>query len=48
MPRRSPRNYRYRSWLDGETPITRDRFDEHTAEVIEQIATARWSLRIEA
>ncbi|MEU2035362.1 TetR/AcrR family transcriptional regulator [Nocardia amamiensis] len=36
--------YLYRPWLDGEIPVSRQRFDEHAANVIERIATARSSL----
>ncbi|WP_067479394.1 TetR/AcrR family transcriptional regulator [Nocardia amamiensis] len=36
--------YLYRPWLDGEIPVSRERFDEHAANVIERIATARSSL----
>ncbi|WP_040779816.1 TetR/AcrR family transcriptional regulator [Nocardia pneumoniae] len=39
--------YLYRPWLDGEIPVSRERFDEHAAAVIERIATARSSLRTE-
>lgn len=40
--------YLYRPWLDGEIPVSRERFDEHAADVIERIATARSSLGTEA
>ncbi|WP_454196627.1 TetR/AcrR family transcriptional regulator [Nocardia sp. Marseille-Q1738] len=40
--------YLYRPWLDGEIPVARERFDEHAANVIERIATARSSLGTEA
>ncbi|MBF6297231.1 TetR/AcrR family transcriptional regulator [Nocardia amamiensis] len=40
--------YLYRPWLDGEIPVSRQRFDEHAANVIERIATARSSLGTEA
>ncbi|MGO4613296.1 TetR/AcrR family transcriptional regulator [Nocardia sp. 2YAB30] len=33
--------YLYPPWLDGEIPVPRKRFDEHAANVIERIATAR-------
>ncbi|MGW4327071.1 TetR/AcrR family transcriptional regulator [Nocardia sp. NPDC004573] len=40
--------YLYRPWLDGEIPVSRERFDAHAADVIERIATARSSLSTEA
>jgi AcrR family transcriptional regulator len=40
--------YLYRPWLDGEIPVSRERFDAHAADVIERIATARSALSTEA
>jgi AcrR family transcriptional regulator len=35
--------YLYRPWLDGEIAVSRERFDEHAANVLEHIARSRSS-----
>ncbi|MBF6126052.1 TetR/AcrR family transcriptional regulator [Nocardia brasiliensis] len=35
--------YLYRPWLDGEIPVSRERFDEHAATVLENVARVRSS-----